>query len=401
MSMKDIYARDQETYGNHVAPQLPWSVQLCITYGCNRAPLKKNRYIDQNGEIACKGGCMFCGVASLIDIEKDVIGFNTMSVETAELVAKQLNDWVPGRRFEINNFGEPWLNPEWDKIIKALRDNYPSCSIQLQTNGINLYKKGYEAFKDYVDRYFNNGGNLLAIDAYEGSYQTYMEFARRYHEETGVLAVDFMHDNKENRTYYRNACGCKELYVVDDLGECDYKEKTTKDKKAQRNINNHSGCQAHEVWAQYGIDEKALPLQKKCTRVFREIIIGFDGTVTICCQDFLRRVNLGNIHETNVRDIWNSPEFNTIRKALYDKNRGFCTPCAMCSYAGGFRVGFIHRPDGKLTHEELVQLANLQDQLSDRMHYNAVTTIRTGEEDINIKSTMSRDDALAGKLPKF
>ena len=397
--MSKYYDSDVEKYGKNVAPQLPWSIQLCITYGCNRAPLSKNRYTNDNGEIDCKNGCMFCGVASLIDKTEDKVGFNHMTVDTAVEIAKQLNDWVPGRRIEINNFGEPFLNPNWRGIIKALRDNYPSVCIQLQTNGINSYLLGYEKFKELVDDFYENGGNLLAIDAYEGSYPTYMEFAKRYGEETGITVVDFMHDNPNKLTYYRNAgSSARELYVVDDLGECDYKEKTTKDKKAQRNINNHAGCMDHSVWSQYGINQSYLPLEKKCSRVFREIIIGFDGAVTICCQDFLRRVNLGTIKDTNIRDIWNSEEFNTIRKLLFDKDRGFCTPCSMCSYTGGFRLGFLKRPEGEVTPSDLNKLYELQDKYSNLIHYNGKSSITIDGEVKTINSTMSRELALKGEL---
>lgn len=397
--MSVYYDNDVRDFGSHVAPQLPWSIQMCITYGCNRAPLMKNRYKREDGEIDCKNGCMFCGIASLIDKETDRISFNSMTVETATKLAKQLNDWVPGRRIEINNFGEPWMNPNWVGIIKALRDNYTSCCIQLQTNGVMCYKRGYDAFKEKVDQFFNNGGNLLAIDAYEGSYETYMQFAKQYEEETGVSAIDFMHNNPENKTYYRNAGSeTKELYIVDDLGDCDYKAKTTKDKKAQRCINNHSGCVDHSVWEQYGIDETKLPLEKKCTRVYREIVVGFDGTVTICCQDFLRRTNLGNINDKSVREIWNSEEFNTIRKLLYDKERSFCTPCNMCSYTGGFRVGFLHRPEGEVTEQDVSKLASLNEQYSDLMHYNGSCTYKYGDFETTIQSTMNREDCLAGKL---
>lgn len=401
MSVTQIREEDIRRYGKNVAPQLPWSIQLCITYGCNRAPVVRNRYTDEvTGEIKCKGGCMFCGSASIIDKETDRPTFNHMKVETAVELAKQFQDWIPSpsRRFEINNFGEPMLNPHWREIVKALRDNYPGCCIQLQTNGVGTFNN-YDRFKNMVDDFFFNGGNLLAIDSYEGSYKYYIEYGKRYEKETGVKCIDFMHDNPENMTYYRNAgSDTKELYIVDDLGECDYKEKTTKDKKAQRSINNHAGCVDRSVWKQFGIDVNSLPLQKKCSRVFRELIIGCDGTVTICCQDFLRRVNLGNILETNVRDIWNSEEFNTIRKYLYDKDRSFCDPCRFCSYTGGFRLGFLKRPEGDISSEEQINLYNLVERNSKLIHYQGSTRIKTSDGFKYIRSTMDRDKCLKGEL---
>lgn len=361
------------------APQNPWSVQICPTYGCNRAPLPSK--IQPDG--SCKGGCEFCGIWSLINKDTGLINFKFMTVETARLIAEQLNNFIAGRRIEINNFGEPLLNKDIWKIIDTLRTYYPSGCIQLQTNGLNAYKS-YEEFKQLCDNFFENGGNLLAFDAYEGSYKPYLEFAKRYGEENSIFVCDFIHDNKDNHTYYRNAGSkTKEIYVVDDLGEVNKS-------KAQRHIFNHAGDVNPAVYEKYGIPTN-LPLEKKCSRVFREIVVGFDGTVSICCQSFRRQLVIGNIYDTDLETLWNSEEWNIIRAVTFDKRRDLLRPCDICDYAGGFRIGFLKRPEIEVNNENLNKLVEVQKRYSDKIHFNGYAEIKFLEGDsVKVMSTMEK-----------
>jgi len=374
--MSYYYDEDVKKYGKNVAPQLPWSVQLNPTYGCQRAPLKSKCQPDGS----CKGGCNFCGIWSLIDHEKDTIDFKFMTVDTAITIAKQLNDWIPGRRIEINNFGEPFLNPDIFKIINALRTYYPSCCIQLQTNGVKC-KDSYEIFKDMSKKFFEAGGNMLVFDAYEGSYDTYMEFSKKFYEEENVGYIDYIHNNPDHVSYYANhGTDYKMIFVVDDL------EITSKGGTA-RAIYNHAGNLNPEVYEKYGIPKDSLPFEKKCSRVFREIIVGFDGTISMCCHDFRRQVVLGVLPDDNIRDIWNSNAFNTLRKLMYDKDRTTIRPCNECSYPGGFRLGFLKRPEGDVTDEDYNELIDLQKKYSDRIHWNGFAEING----TRVNSTMKKN----------
>lgn len=372
---KREYELDIEKYGENVAPQLPWSVQINPTYGCNRAPLERKFQSDGS----CKGGCEFCGVYSLINHDTDTIKFKHMTVELAEQIATQLNNWVKGRRLEFNNFGEPFLNPNIFEILGAFRTNYPSGCIQLQTNGVGSHKS-YEKFKYQADKFFESGGNLLVYDAYEGSYSNYVEFGKQYEKETGIQFIDFLYDNPNNVSYYSNhGAKAKMIFVVDDLGDA-HKSGSA------RMINNHAGNVREHCYEKFGIDKSQFPLQKKCSRVFREIIVGFDGTISVCCQDFRRQLILGKIPEDDVRDVWNSREFNTVRALMYDKDRSTLRPCDVCSYAGGFRLGFLKRPKMEVNEDDYKALVELQKKYSNHIHFNGWAEING----TRIDSTMDK-----------
>jgi len=92
----------------------------------------------------------------------------------------------------------------------------------------------------------------------------------------------------------------------------------------------------------YGQPQAKLPLEKPCTRVFREMTFSWSGTVPICCYDWSNAFIFGKVPEQDCEEIWNSQVWSTVRQLLgrQMKWRNF-SPCDLCDYNGGFRIGFL------------------------------------------------------------
>lgn len=78
----------------------------------------------------------------------------------------------------------------------------------------------------------------------------------------------------------------------------------------------------------------ALVLKKSfdivCIRPAKEIVIGYDGTVPLCCGDVLWKTVLGNVRGSCLKDIWFSQEFKRIRSALLRGDRTYSETCRIC-----------------------------------------------------------------------
>ncbi len=74
--------------------------------------------------------------------------------------------------------------------------------------------------------------------------------------------------------------------------------------------------------------KKALNLI--CLRPLMEMVVGYDGTVPLCCADGLWRVKMGNAREANLKDIWFSDEFRSIRSYLLKGDRNCTEICKVC-----------------------------------------------------------------------
>ena len=98
----------------------------------------------------------------------------------------------------------------------------------------------------------------------------------------------------------------------------------------------------------------AEPLKLRCSNVFRELVIKYDGSCTSCCMDWKRELIMGKFPETSLKDIWNSDKFNSVRQLLYDKKR-IMDPCRRCNYRG-FRNGLVDDPELNLSDDELLKI---------------------------------------------
>lgn len=73
------------------------------------------------------------------------------------------------------------------------------------------------------------------------------------------------------------------------------------------------------------------PENMKCSKIFRELFIRWDGNVGLCCEDFRGEYGIMNIHEADcLAEVWNHPRLESARKFLYRGNR-FFHPCSLCN----------------------------------------------------------------------
>lgn len=71
----------------------------------------------------------------------------------------------------------------------------------------------------------------------------------------------------------------------------------------------------------------------------RNPIIDKDGNMIICCNDYFRVSKMGNINEKSILEIWNKPEYKSLRKELKNnfvnavKNKTVPELCQKCYYS--------------------------------------------------------------------
>lgn len=326
----------------------PWSIQLEVVEGCNYS-------------------CWFCGIHSVR--AKDTPGtgwadYREMPVDLVKAMFDETQTWLPGGvRVELDNHGEPTLHSKFPQIIAAIRRD-KKAHIQLQTNGSQIEE--WKVFKECVDEWFSRGLNLLAINAYKrwwgkpqpdvkNRYELFMAYARQYvKKHSEIPVIDHYYDNPEHKSIYRRYnTKSRQIFVLDDLGEVNSKKRTESGRPVSKDINNEAGNSPEKplqnLLGQAPITE---PLEKKCTRPFRELNMGYNGIVPVCCYDWSTQIPVGKFPNQSLQTIWESVQLNAIRELLYRKNRHM-TPCSVCSYNGGWRQGLITAPGMKESDEQL------------------------------------------------
>ena len=266
--------------------EAPFCIQIELTQGCNLR-------------------CKFCGVTYAYKNDPKP---KFMTLETAHKVADRIAEsgWNP--RLEFAMHGEPLLNPQWDSIIRIIRDKNPKLSILLLTNGVIVSRDGVNSI---ADRFFAAGGNTLGIEL----YRDYPYADKIINEINDELMDVFSYPHCIKANPHQRYHG-KRIILIEDI------QLNTEGNHAH--ISNHGGLSAP---MDYSTETR------RCYKVFKEMGICHDGMVNICCTDFMRKTNCGNIHDMTLEDIWNCELWWAYRRMLYHKGHE-CGICRGCDYVG-------------------------------------------------------------------
>jgi hypothetical protein len=281
----------------------PNNIQIELVRGCNLA-------------------CDFCAIHCLPK-EKSYMDLNLLLQ-----ISKKIQKFEPFR-IELAMRGEPLLHPEFIKCVNILNHYNRTSQITVITNGIKLTP-------EIAIEFFQNGGNIIAIDCYNNTYDLYK---KRFE---GLPVYDFYQDKLN--PWYRHNKNLNAIILMDDIG------KKTGD-TLNRIISNQAGNVDFDKVKKYGLKPMEKPLIKKCASPFRELVVLSNGNIPLCCKDWKETLILGNVKTIPDLDVfWNTnPQLIKHRLMLYNKFREFL-PCRNCDYTGGARLGLL--PKQKILSEQ-------------------------------------------------
>lgn len=294
--------------------EAPFSIQIELTKGCNLQ-------------------CTFCGINGFQ--EKPNSNLEFMSLDTATAIASEIDMAGWNSRIEFAMHGEPTLNPKWLEIINVFRTNLHKNQIMVTSNGGGIVKS--KDINGTILKFFESGGNILAIDEYQGI--NLCDKIRKgiddfELDDSGIRVYEYP-EEKEGNPHRRTNHNFLSFIAPIDIT----KEGT------HANLNNHCGS---------GGELDLSMSDKRCAKPFREMSFNWDGSVNLCCNDFIGEYNCGNIIDSSIEDIWNSPYFNSARKFLMLADRSALRPCRGCT-AKSHRVGLLPDKKGKVDMDSPTQ----------------------------------------------
>ena len=263
-------------------------------------------------------GCqLYCGMCGLQGIRKGPGGpYKFLDPNLANRVARLIAEAGWKSKIEFTLRGEPLTNPDASKIIEIFRKWLPDTHLMVTSNGLPLLRK--PGVHGNLDALFGAGLNILAMDCYEASKKAEAQ-VRTY---TKVEVSDY----PGGRSPYRKVKS-SEKYII--LIEDFEKAALSGDTIGTKHVNNHCGA---------GMEPLKEPLQKKCARPFREMIIRYDGRIALCCNSWRDRYQCGRIDDyETLTAAWNNEYLMAARRKLYhaDRNFGICKGCNETTYRNG------------------------------------------------------------------
>lgn len=261
-------------------PYKPNTVQIETVQGCNRR-------------------CSFCGTRG---IERK---FYFADIQTISHTCKLIKEAELNCRILLAGHGEPTLHPKLPEIVQTIRNILPNNTIHLFTNGTIIQKN-----PELVIHLFGAGLNDLVFDEYRdsriGVFVRGNEICNMFQIVEQGPGIPLFADKNAKK---------QRICITPPIDG----EKNT----ANRKLVNHCGAGG-----------KALkqPLKCKCSTIFRDFYIRWDGNISICCDDFR-----GQYHVTNIlgckslHEAYFHPRLEAARRFIMINNRRPIFPCRICN----------------------------------------------------------------------
>src|SRR5262249_18670641 len=92
----------------------------------------------------------------------------------------------------------------------------------------------------------------------------------------------------------------------------------------------HSWAGEYQDFVRYRENVGHLDKLSICHMPWDRMSITWDGNVVGCCNDFLARYINGNVRKTPVLEVWNSPAYQCLRRAVHNKDYDRLPLCKGC-----------------------------------------------------------------------
>lgn len=268
----------------------------------------------------CNFKCKFC-FQSRINWSRGTI----MSVQVFHKIVEQLKDFdSPINVVHLYGFGEPLLNKNIAEFVQILKSSGVAREIAITSNGSMLTHDLSLKLIDAGLSRLSISLNGLSDDDFFRIAHTKISFSRVYDE------IKFFYQNKRQ-------CHLHVKINGDDFSEQDKEEfvRLFEDITNTLNIDN-----VVNVWPGMKITDKEKTMyntsmgnKRVCPQMFYELIIHSDGSISPCCADYLyHRENLGNIHDTTLKAVWNGQRLNSMRVAALEGKMIPYSACNECTY---------------------------------------------------------------------
>jgi len=266
-----------------------------VIHGINSRSWKFPKVVYLESTNACNANCIMCPREEMTR-KTGFMDFATYKKLVDECVKMDVEE------IRLHNFGEPLLDSKIvDKIRYAKKKGIPR--VGFYTNGQLLDEK---LSRDLI----NSGLDELYISFDAATKETYSKIRRG-------LDFDVVKVNIDNLLKIRREKNSKKPRVIIalsvmelNMSEIDSVKSEWKDK-----VDAIITYGLHDWSGQKPIKTTKHRFKHRwpCVYLWKAMFVLWDGSVTICCEDFDGKVTLGNVKDSSLGDIWNNTGYMRIR----------------------------------------------------------------------------------------
>jgi len=294
---------------------------LCKRVFYRRVP-EFPRTVQIQTQTGCNGRCVFCPYKdSYTKVPK-----GKMSDELFERIVAEIAQFGMTRRVSPYLMNEPFLDKTMIDKARYIRERVRGCKVVVTTNGGVLDKDAVDDIvKDNPFRtiyvsvqgiekgpYEETTGGGLVFEKTKANVEYLIEQKHKHltHLNIVVTMIKTSTIDAEAAVRYWKSLGVSSKFTV---------------------LENRGGNLAD--FDRLNIGQKRQFLN--CTRLFKHAYIMFNGDMVLCCTDYFKTMVLGNVGDSSIHDVWNSPRAVTIRRDFLRgdlRNNPLCAQCVISDH---------------------------------------------------------------------
>ncbi|UCV23795.1 radical SAM/SPASM domain-containing protein [Ferribacterium limneticum] len=296
-------------------------------------------YVDPSS--ACNFKCEFCPTGHVDLVRGANYKRRVLSLELFEKFVRDLEAFSsPIRVLRMNKIGEPLLNKHLPQMIRLAKESGRVGSIDLATNASLFTPVLLEAIIDAgLDR-LNislegiNAAQYRQHAKVEVDFEAITASIRWLHNHRGHCEItikapeDYLNDEQKKAFFDTFGNYCDRIFL-ERLSPIwpgfDMESRVMNFVPA-----NSSG--------QYG---QKIETKQVCTYIFYAMALNADGTVSACCPDWGQKLVVGDLHDTSLKEIWNSPAMHALRLQHLKGRRHDNEVCRNCGHIAHSQIDDI------------------------------------------------------------
>jgi radical SAM protein with 4Fe4S-binding SPASM domain len=264
----------------------------------------------------------FCNLRCNLCLNKNIPNNKKgyMDFKLFEKLIEEVKEFV----YDINLFhrGEPLLHPEIFRMIEISKNK--DIFTRIHTNATLLSN-------DKIEQIFSSGLDFISFsfDGYDKEGYEKKRVNATY-EVTLSNIIEFLKMKRKKGVRHPFTV----LQIIEEEGEkVDKKKKNGFLKKFKDLPVNRIVIRHPHNWGG-NLDELDLKYDKKryicCTFPWYSLTILWDGKVVPCPQDFKGVLNLGNLNNLGIKEIWNGDKLVSLRERFSKRSIEDIIPCNKC-----------------------------------------------------------------------
>lgn len=285
----------------------------------------------------CNFKCTMCFHGN-IEYAEEAKPLRNMTRACFDKIIEDIKAWVGGRKIKLMKLysnGEPLLHPDICDMVKKIKDAEICESLEITTNASLLSE---EISKRLVD----NGLDILRISVYGANDKHMKEITRSSFTVDDILRnVRLLKEYRDSKNLRKPRILAKMLNTYSDENEefmelySDIADTVGIDEPfhlpgCENDIFENLYHEKAEEAFRGSMSTNAYTQQKVCRYPFTHLTVKNDGSCVVCCGDWLKELNFGNVMEHSLKELWESRSLYDIRVRMLS-TKGMCFKvCAGC-----------------------------------------------------------------------